>query len=88
MDKCHSHYLKKKFLEKDDLTLEDVLKISKAHEVVTSQLKDMGSASVSNDGTDDVNAISKNLSVPNHSIECFACGKHGHRKGSWQCKVK
>ena len=101
IDKCYSSHLRRKFLEQEStLTLDGLLKVARAQEAVSRQLKVMeGNAS----STGQVNAVGwKNSGGAKKPVSgkeakkspsghrdknkiCFGCGPEGHFQGDKKC---
>ena len=101
IDKCYSSHLRRKFLEQEStLTLDGLLKVARAQEAVSRQLKAMeGNAS----STGQVNSVggknSGGAKKPSSGKEakkspsgdrdkkkiCFGCGREGYFQGDKKC---
>lgn len=101
---CHSDTLRRKILERDDQSLESVLKLARILESVSNQQKSFNSETKqSNEVLDDKNEVNeitvrksfkRKYSDPSKSdqnsdrIECKRCGLKGHKSGSENCPAK
>jgi len=84
IDKCYSSKLCRKFLEKEgDLTLDDLLRISRWQEALDRRLKQYG--------TDQVNAVGDKSDENTRSgkgKKCFICDQEGHFSGDKKCPAR
>lgn len=92
IDKCYSSKLRRKFLEKEGaLTLDDLLRIARSQEAVDRQLKQYSTDQVSNQLSDQVNAVGDKSDVNTHSgkgKKCFSCDQEGHFSGDKKCPAR
>ena len=88
IEKCYSKVLRRKFLEKQNLTLGDVCAIANAQEAVDRQVRVMNG--ISNSSVNIVRNRTKQPPKPKfkEGKECYACGKKGHFKGDQCCPAR
>ena len=94
IDKCNSQVLRRKFLERADLSLNDLLTIARAHEAVDRQVKAMEKPAPAQ-----INSIRQKQHRPPSSPsqgslqaakvkECFGCGQVGHFVRDKKCPAR
>jgi hypothetical protein len=98
IDKCRSINLRRKLLERDKLSLDDVLKVANAYEAVDRQLKAFTPPSnVQSGATASVHAVrgsqssrgrGTHQSFQHRGVQCYACGRHGHMSSDASCPAK
>lgn len=87
IEKCRSEELKKRFLEKGDITLSEVIDIAQAHEVTGVQIKNMGTTETIAKITEK-NNFRKKPSQQKRETSCFRCGYPGHLYWDPNCPAK
>jgi transposase InsO family protein len=90
IDKCKSHNLRKKFLEKGKITLENMVGLARASEAADRQAAAMeGGAVGGRSGA--VNAVRKTVSNVNKDSKrgsCYRCGYTGHYARDSACPAR
>ena len=97
IEKCTSHRLRRKLLERADVKLDDVIKLAQTMEFSDKQADaiEQGSSGHSQEKIGDqshgaaVNRIkAKKATGQSQQKTCWACGRVGHFHGSADCPVK
>ncbi|XP_046746415.1 uncharacterized protein LOC124411366 [Diprion similis] len=85
IEKCYSSEVRKRILEKDTVTLADVLKIAQAFETMTVQVKQMEGESVAKISSSSYTTKSHSK---NTDAKCSRCGYTGHSPTDERCPAR
>lgn len=88
IEKCRSEELKKRILEKGDITLKDVIDIAQAHEITGVQIRNMGPTETIAKITEKKTSFKKKPPVQKRETSCFRCGYTGHWHSDPSCPAK
>lgn len=88
VEKCVSNKLRRRLLEKEDFTLDDVMEIARTIEAIELQTKDIEGQTVAATHNVKREKRLKKMAEKKKDTQCFRCGYTGHSYKDERCLAK